>query len=91
MHLFKSYQSGPAKRKRWGSMRGRRKRYNKMPILVEPRHNEGPMDYENHLSYSVNCQHKFTYEKLYKSSCPNTKHQKFNLLALRRQNTEYLN
>ena len=62
-----------------------------MPILVEPRYNEGPRDYENHSSYSVNCQPKFTYEKLYKSSCPNTKHQKFNLLALRRQNTAYLN
>ena len=41
-----------------------------MPILVEPRYNEGPRDYENHSSYSVNCQHKFIYEKLYKSSCP---------------------
>ena len=54
-----------------------------MLILVEPRYNEGPRDYENHSSYSVNCQHKFIYEKLYKSSCPNTKHQKiqFNRIA----------
>ena len=38
-------------------------RYNKMPILVEPRYNEGLRDYENHSSYSVNWQHKFIYEK----------------------------
>ena len=67
------------------------RRYNKMPILMEPRYNEGPRDYEIHSSYSVNCQHKFIYEKLYKSSCPNTKHQKFNLIALQRQKTAYLN
>ena len=61
-----------------------------MPILVEPRYNEGPRDYENHSSYSVNCQHKFIYEKLYKSSCPNTKHQKINLIALQWQKTPHV-